>query len=367
MGSTGGDDVDRRPWLGLATAGAGAVAVGIGIGFLPHLGDGGSMALAAAGALATLAGLVAVVVGTRWILRGRGRPAVVAGTATAIVATLLVAWTVGPAVAATHVPASSVTRTPDDVGLRHESVTVATADGVDLAAWYIEGTNGAGLVLAHGAGSTRSDVLDQARVLSDAGYHLLLVDARGHGDSGGRAMDLGWYGDLDLTAAVDHLAATDGVDPDRIGVVGLSMGGEEAIGVAAADDRVRAVVAEGATSRTAADKAWYSDAYGFRGTVQEQIEHLQTGLVDLLTPASPPASLRSSIAEATQARVLLIAAGGVEDEGRAAADLASVAPDRVTVWEVEGAGHTAGLRTDPAGWETTVVAFLDDALPLTTW
>ena len=52
------------------------------------------------------------------------------------------------------------------------------------------------------------------------------------------------------------------VDDGRIGAVGMSMGGEEAIGAAAADARIRAVVAEGATNRVAADKAWLSDQYG---------------------------------------------------------------------------------------------------------
>ena len=80
------------------------------------------------------------------------------------------------------------------------------------------------------------------------GYGVLLLDARGHGDSGGRAMDLGWFGDLDVTAAVDHLAARDDVDPDRIGAVGMSMGGEEAGGavevVVTSDGDLHAVAAD---------------------------------------------------------------------------------------------------------------------------
>ena len=50
------------------------------------------------------------------------------------------------------------------------------------------------------------------------------------------------------------------------------MGGEEAIGAAATDDRIRAVVAEGATGRTAADKAWLSEEYGLAGVVQETMQ-----------------------------------------------------------------------------------------------
>src|SRR5206468_1520008 len=83
-------------------------------------------------------------------------------------------------------------------------------------------------------------------------------DARGHGRSAGRAMDFGWYGDADVQGAVTFLGAQPDVRDGRIAAVGLSMGGEEAIGAAATDPRIRAVVAEGATGRVAADNDWLS-------------------------------------------------------------------------------------------------------------
>ena len=118
---------------------------------------------------------------------------------------------------------------------------------------------GAAAVLLHGAGSTRSNVLDHAVVLGRAGYGLLLFDARGHGRSGGRAMDFGWYGDADIAVAVTFLQAQPDVDDERIAAVGMSVGGEEAIGAGAGDPRIKAVVAEGATNGGAGDKAWLSD------------------------------------------------------------------------------------------------------------
>src|SRR4051794_35240236 len=121
--------------------------------------------------------------------------------------------------------------------------------------------------LRRGAGSTRSDVLDHAIVLARHGYGVLLFDARGHGRSGGRAMDFGWYGDWDVAAAVSYLQRRADVDPDRMAAVGMSMGGEEAIGAAASLPALRAVVAEGATNRTSADWGFLSQVYGTRGWV----------------------------------------------------------------------------------------------------
>jgi dipeptidyl aminopeptidase/acylaminoacyl peptidase len=115
----------------------------------------------------------------------------VGGALGSIVIVALVAFVVGPAVAATNVPRPAIGATPGSRGLAYSSVTVRTADEVELAGWYLPSRNGAAVVLLHGAGSTRSDVLDEAAVLALNGFGVLMIDARGHGDSGGRAMDFG--------------------------------------------------------------------------------------------------------------------------------------------------------------------------------
>jgi hypothetical protein len=59
---------------------------------------------------------------------------------------------------------------------------------------------------------------------------------------------------------------------------------------------------------------------------------------------------------------LLITAGTVTDEHRAAEAFRAAAPDRVAVWNVDGATHTAGLDTDPSEWERRVIDFFDEHL-----
>jgi fermentation-respiration switch protein FrsA (DUF1100 family) len=238
---------------------------------------------------------------------------------------------------------------------------MTTVDGIRLAGWYVPSTNGAALVLRHGAGSTRSDVLDHAAVLARQGYGVLMVDARGHGGSDGRPMEFGWYGDLDTRAAIDLLSTRPDVARGRLAVVGLSMGGEEAIGALASDRRVAAVAAEGATNRVAGDKAWLSDELGVRGWLQEQLDRLTYGATDLLTPASPPPTLRESAAAAAPRPLLLIAAAGSDDEVGAARFIAGGSPASVTVWLAPG-GHTGALAAAPAQWGRRVGAFLNTAL-----
>ena len=351
-------------WRDAALLVAGIVAAAGGAGIAATwVTKAGLTPTTVAGVVALVAGLAALAYGLMDLsgtLHGWLRWGVV--VALALAAAVLV-LSLGIAVAATNVPRIALGgETPADWGLTFEAAEFPAADGVTLSGWYVPSQNGAAVVLLHGSGSTRSAVLGQAAVLAEGGYGVLLFDARGHGESGGRAMDLGWYGDADIAGALDYLAGRSDVDAARIALVGLSMGGEEALGAAAADPRAQAVVAEGATGRTAADKAWLSEEYGFRGLIQEGVDHLTYWLVDLMTSAGPPISLHDAVMAMAPRPVLLIAAGEVPDEGLAARHLQAAAPGSVEVWEVPGAAHSGALATAPEEWAARVLAFLDGAL-----
>lgn len=340
--------------VGVAAVGGGA---GLGIRYAQKTGLSVSTVV---GAAAFVLGTVCVVVAVRraWRRLSRwGRLLVLP----LIVAVLAVASSVGLAVAYTQVPPTQLgDQTPADHGLPFADVTLTTTDGVRLSAWLVPSRSGAAVVLLHGAGSTRTSVLAHAAVLARNGFGVLLLDARGHGRSGGEGMDLGWFGDADVAAATAYLQQDVGLAPERIGLVGLSMGGEEAIG-AAPTVAVRAVVAEGATARTAQDKDRWLPR-GIAGAVQRGLDRLTYALTDVLTSAERPAPLHRAVSTATTTRFLLLTAGSEPDEARAAAVLRRAAPERVDVWSVPDAGHTAGLATDPAQWEQRVVEFLEREL-----
>ncbi len=343
----------------------GALLFGVGVGVgLPHLAKVGWTPTTVLGLAALAAGVVLVAVGFVGLVRAaRGWSRLLVALPAAVV-TLLLVYLLAIPVAATVVPPTTGDgRTPASVGLVFREVRLPVGGGETLAAWHVPSRNGAAVVLLHGSGATRSSTLDHAVVLARHGYGVLLLDARGHGESTGRAMDFGWHGDGDVGAATAYLSSPGaGTEPGRIAAVGLSMGGEEALGALAVDARLAAVVAEGATGRVAADFGWLSLRYGWRGQVQEGLEAVQTGVASVFSGLEPPRTLEDGVRRGT-AQVLLVTAGERPDEGYAAAGLRAAAPDRVEVWTVPGSDHTGGLSTAPEEWERRVVGFLDRALP----
>jgi len=170
-------------------------------------------------------------------------------------------------------------------------------------------------------------VLGQAAVLARHGYGALLVDTRGHGRSGGHAMDFGWWGGRDIAAAVSFLARQPGIHADRIALLGESMGGEQALAAAGSDPRIRAVVAEGATGQQLADHGWLSP--GIDGVLQRGMEWVQYTAAGLISGAPRPASIRDGIRAAAPRPVLLIAGGAVADEPVAARWFQAASPATV--------------------------------------
>ena len=345
-------------------AGLLGISVGVGVGVMQVIKDG-DPEVAVAGSVCLVAGATLAFGGAARLVRSvrHGWRHWVVGAALLVTAFALV-FPTWPAFYVTNVPRPSVgAARPSDHGVEFRDVRFATPDGVHLSGWYIPSRNRAAVVVLHGASSTRSAVLEHAVALARHGYGVLLYDARGHGRSEGRAMEFGWYGDDDVSGAVSYLQSQSDVDARRIGALGLSMGGEQVIGAAAHDTRLRAVVAEGATARRGADLEWLSDAYGARGWLSELWQgYLEYGLTDLLTEARPPTSLHAAAARASPRRLLLITAGELYAEQQAATYIRSAAPESVEVWRVAGAGHTRGLQTSPRKWERRVLRFLDAAV-----
>lgn len=215
-----------------------------------------------------------------------------------------------------------------------QRVTFTTEDGVRLVGsvrW--SATRGApAVVLVHQLSSSRQEWAPVVAALSEPpGLTTLALDLRGHGEStSGPSGALDWqrfeqsdYEAMakDVAAAVAYLRADPGTRPNRVVVVGSSIGSTAALLAAAADPTIAAV-------------ALLSPGRAYRG-------------VDAITPAS----------RLGQRPLLAIAASGEQPSTLAGQDMARVAASGRFV-SAHGSAHgVAQLAEDPAAMRE-LLAFL---------
>lgn len=141
--------------------------------------------------------------------------------------------------------------TPASAGLAFESVTFASLDGTGLTGWFIPATgyknprNAKGTVVHfHGNAQNMSAHWQFVAWLPPRGYNVFVFDYRGYGASRGRPEPKGVF--EDSGSALNYARSRKDVDPERLFVLGQSLGGTNAIAVVGSGNRagVRAVAIE---------------------------------------------------------------------------------------------------------------------------
>jgi len=64
-----------------------------------------------------------------------------------------------------------------------QPVKFRASDGLKLAGVFIQGENKATIILLHGYGRSKEQLLPQAKFLNKAGYNIFMFDFRGSGES----------------------------------------------------------------------------------------------------------------------------------------------------------------------------------------
>jgi hypothetical protein len=244
-----------------------------------------------------------------------------------------------------------------ELGAAHEEVSFTTSDGLELRGWYIPSKNRAAVIAFPG----RKGPQRQARVLARHGYGVLLFDRRGEGESDGDPNVFGWAGERDLHAAVTFLERRPDVDPDRIGGIGLSVGGEMMIQAAAESDGLKAIVSEGAGIRSIREALAIP---GTRKRLEASLAHVVvTPGVALFSNGLPPPSLEDLAVRISPRPVFFIyATPGQGGEDELTQVFYDAAREPKVIWRVPGSGHTGGIEARPREYERRVVGFFDDAL-----
>jgi dienelactone hydrolase len=131
------------------------------------------------------------------------------------------------------------------------SIDLKSPDGTTLKASYFSAERpGPGVLLFHACNRDRSSWNELATAAAARGFHVLALDFRGYGQSGGTKSDdpqqqqwiadREWPGDID--AAYAWLTSQPGVDKTRIGAAGASCGVNQAVQLTGRHAEVRTVV-----------------------------------------------------------------------------------------------------------------------------
>ena len=345
-----------------------AIALGL-FGIVAGLGEAGYYAITLGplgddytGLLAIPAGLLLVSVGVTTLWRSRRRDdrpvwryaRRLLLAAAAIVVGYLALGPLALTYVFTHAARAAVPAAK--LGTAYEQVSFRTSDGLTLRGWYVPSRNGAAVISAPG----RADSRKPARMLARHGYGVLLFDRRGEGESDGDPNIFGWGAERDFNAAVAYLRTRGDVDHGRIGGIGLSVGGETLLQAAAQSKGLKAIVSDGAGSRS------IKEDLARPGTAKW--EEIPTSLVmsvgtTLFSNHLPPPEIGSLVGRIAPRPVLFIY--GEHDQANVI-DLTpryyAKAGRPKALWRVPGASHTGGIDLHPREYERRVVAFFDEAL-----
>ncbi|SYX87130.1 Alpha/beta hydrolase [Paenibacillus alvei] len=107
----------------------------------------------------------------------------------------------------------------------HDKVTLTSFDGLKLQGYEYrqEHSTHKWAIVVHGYMGFGKEMAQVVKKFYDRGYQVLLVDLRGHGESEGDYIGMGWHDRLDMVGWIKRIV---GNDPEsQIALYGVSMGG----------------------------------------------------------------------------------------------------------------------------------------------
>ncbi len=256
-----------------------------------------------------------------------------------------IALPVTTAMVATHGSGSSAVEL--DFGPETEQVELKTDDGQTLSASFVPPRNGAAVITY----PAREWTATESKMLARSGFGVLALDMRGYGRSEGDRNAFGWGSTSDIDAAVDFLSEQESVR--AIGGFGQSVGGELMIEAAATNDRIAAVVSEGAGERSYREMLIRGPAAAL--AIPQAM--VLSASVALLTGDTPPPPLDELAARISPRALLLINGTAGSGGEELTADYFASAGEPKELWTIENGGHTTGIVDEPDEYPRRVKDF----------
>jgi pimeloyl-ACP methyl ester carboxylesterase len=253
------------------------------------------------------------------------------------------------------------------------------SDSTQTVGWLLSrGKPAPAIILSHGYGSNRSELLTLAFELWKAGYNVLVYDLRGHGESPVKWSGLGTYEKDDLLSAMKFLRnrTNEGGQPlldGRIGLYGVDIGGYISLVAATQDPMIKAVAVDSVYPDVAhfmshqlkkivgSDSEMGNRLADSRWTTQ--LTELAMQLYLLRREDSAPAL--DSVGTASGRKLLFITGKNSGGLGGMTRELHDAAKDNKQFLEVEQSRIIRLYDTASSEYDGRVVTFFKDAIPVT--
>jgi len=311
------------------------------------------------GLLALAGGAALVILGavTAWRTRKRDYPLVwrygrrlLLGVAWAVGA-VFVLFPLSLSYGFTHIARTQTMH--GNLGAPYERVSFDSSDGLRLDGWFVRPRNGATVIVYPGKKGTQN----HARMLVRHGYGALVFDRRGEGTSDGDPTALGWGFDRDLLGALAFLRGRDDVDSNRIGGLGLSVGGEALLETAAETDGLRGIVSDGAGARSVRED---TVDVSLRKVPEVVVSGVITAGMTVFSNRFPPPNLKTLSGRITTPVFFIYATNGAGGEDNNP-EYYEAADGPKEIWKID-TSHTHGLTDRPRVYERRVVGFFERTL-----
>jgi len=251
----------------------------------------------------------------------------------------------------------------EKMGLPGEEVHFKSRDGLLLSGTLlISKRENPWMVLCHGVGANRYDLIGIAKFLYDEGsFNLFLFDFRGHGKSKGWATSFGYHEQKDLLGALDYLDGQKETS-HRYGLYGISMGASVGILVAVKDPRILALCLDSPFVDLAESMAiHFRLLYPLPKFPFLTLAYLSYN-IRFLTDIRQVSPIH--VVHHIAPRPLFIINGSADDRmtsARARA-LYEKAHEPKRLWLIPGAGHLEGMAVAPTEYQREVLRFFRKAL-----
>lgn len=256
--------------------------------------------------------------------------------------------------------------TPATFGLAYEDVRfTARGDDVEIAAWYLphEGSTRA-VILVHGTDASKQNAISGTYVkfassLNKAGFAVLMIDLRAHGESEGERYSFGVYERRDVLGAVDWLL-DQGFKPGSIGTLGISLGASATIGATAEDTAIGVMVVDSAFADIAPliELKW-EEASGLPMFFLPGVYLMNQILYGYDLGGIRPVD---EIVDITPRPILILhCTTDIDVDISHAEQLAEAVPHAET-WYIEGCDHAEVYRDFPQEYEEHVITFFEENL-----